>query len=264
MKKTTLLLLFIITIASCKDKAGTNATIEPQSNGHVTKPRYPDNLVKVFGAHGGLDTWKAMRSLEFSIERPDGFEITTTDLKECYALVEMPGRTIGFDGESVWMSSNKNTEFEDDPRFYYNAMFYRYAMPFVLADGGINYEDAKPLTFQDTSYPGIKISFNHEIGNSPMDEYVLYYDKDTFQMVWLGYTATLGQNQKNNDWHFIKYVAWQEVEGLLLPEAINLYNVENNLPTTVKDSLTFSHMSLSTDRMALRMYMMPDGAEVVQ
>ena len=45
------------------------------------------------------------------------------------------------------------------PKFYYNLMFYFYAMPFILADDGIVYEDVKPLDIEGKSYPGIKISY---------------------------------------------------------------------------------------------------------
>ena len=53
-----------------------------------------------------------MRTLEFSMEKPDGYEITTTDLKERYSYVEMPKHTIGFDGENVWMKSSGKAKYD--------------------------------------------------------------------------------------------------------------------------------------------------------
>ena len=267
MKKLSILFLILIAFSSCKDK-----TAEPQkpteeaveTPAEVEKPKYPETLTKVFDAHGGLDTWKEMRTLEFSMEKPDGYEITTTDLKERYSLVEMPKHTIGFDGENVWVKNSGNSKLDKDPKFYYNLMFYFYAMPFILSDDGIVYADAEPLSMEGKSYPGIKISYNSGVGESPDDEYVLYYDADTNKMAWLGYTVTFFTKEKAKEWHFIKYSEWQDVEGLLLPETMIWYNVENNLPTTVRNEQKFSNISLSRDKMDLRMYMMPDGAEEIQ
>ncbi|MEO6347942.1 MAG: DUF6503 family protein [Aquaticitalea sp.] len=267
MKKLTFLLLLLLTITSCKDKKSESempmdtSTEQPKE---VEKPKYPENLTKVFDAHGGLDTWKTMRTLEFSMENPDGNEITTTDLKERYSLVEMPKHTIGFDGENVWMKSKGGAKYEGNPKFYYNLMFYFYAMPFVLSDEGISYSDAQPLTVEGKTYPGIQISYESGVGASPDDQYVLYYDTDTNKMAWLGYTVTYFSKEKAKEWHFIKYSEWQNVEGLLLPETLTWYAVENNVPTTKKNDVKFSNISLTTDKMDLRMYMMPDGAEEIQ
>lgn len=267
MKKLTLLLVVLISIVSCKDKnAEPQKPMEEQTETpmEVEKPKYPENLTKVFDAHGGLDTWKEMRTLEFNMVKTDGNEITTTDLKERYSLVEMPKHTIGFDGENVWVKNSDKSKMDKDPKFYYNLMFYFYAMPFILADDGIVYSEADALTFEGKTYPGIKISYNSGVGESPEDEYILYYDADTHKMTWLGYTVTFFSKEKSKEWSFINYSAWQEVEGLLMPETMTWYNVENNVPTTVKKEQKFSNIILSKDKMDLRMYMMPEGAEEIQ
>ena len=71
------------------------------------------------------------------------------------------------------MKSKDKTAYEGNPKFYYNLMFYFYAMPFILADDGIKYTDAEPLVFEGKSYPGIKISYEAGVGESPEDEYVI-------------------------------------------------------------------------------------------
>ena len=78
-------------------------------------------------------------------------------------------------------------------------------MPFVLADDGITYTNVEPLIVEGKEYPGIKISYEAEIGESPEDEYIMYYDADSNKMAWLGYTVTYFTKEKSKDWHFIKY-----------------------------------------------------------
>lgn len=265
MKKLLLLFLMLIVMSACKDKKVETPAVDYQEEElDVTTSIYPESITKVFDAHGTLEAWKQMRTLEFSIEKTEGYEITTTDLKERYSLVEMPKHTIGFDGESVWIKGKDKTPYEGNPKFYYNLMFYFYAMPFVLADDGITYTEAEPLTFEGKTYPGIKISYEAGVGESPDDEYVLYYDKDTYKMVWLAYTVTYFSNEKSKEWHYIKYNEWQDVEGLMMPKTLTWYHVENNLPTTKKNEATFTNVMLTTDKMNLKMYMMPEGAEAIK
>lgn len=254
-------------MASCKDKSA-----EPQTENEpnieeeldVLSRTYPENLTKVFDAHGGIEAWNEMETLEFSVEKPGGYEITTTDLKDRYALIEMPKNTMGFDGEVVWMKNKDNVVFEGNPASYYNLMFYFYAMPFVLADDGTLFAETDPLTVEGKTYPGIQISYENGVGASSNDEYILYYDADSNQMSWLAYKGENTENEKNHDWHFIKYSNWQEAEGLLLPETMVWYNVENNKPTTPNHEVKFVSPMLTTVKMDIRVYGRPEGGELVQ
>ncbi len=201
MKKIFYLSLILVVMVSCKDKSteSKNET-EPylEEELDVTTSVYPENLTKVFDAHGGIDVWNEMETLEFSVEKPGGYEITTTDLKDRYALIEMPKNTIGYDGEVLWMKNKEKHAFEGDPKSYYNSMFHFYAMPFVVSDDGTMYAEADPLTFEGKTYPGVKISHENGVGASSDDQYILYYDKDSHRMTWLAYKRIDGKNEKNN------------------------------------------------------------------
>jgi hypothetical protein len=267
MKKILYLLMLLAVMVSCKDKTTeTKTETEPYTEAEpdVTTSVYPDNLTKVFDAHGGLDTWNEMATLEFSVEKPGGYEITTTDLKDRYALIEMPKHTIGFDGEVLWMKNRDKSTYDGNPKFYYNLMFYFYAMPFVLADDGVMYAEAEPLIFEGNTYPGIQISYETGVGVSSDDEYILYYDADTHKMAWLAYTVTFGKDEKSKAWHFINYTNWQEVEGIVVPETMVWYTVENNQPTTIKSETKFVSPMLTTVKMDPRVYGRPEGAEMIQ
>ena len=105
-------------------------------------------------------------------------------------------------------------------------------MPFVLADEGIIYEETAAITFKGINYPGYKISYKANVGTSPDDNYKVYYNPNTYQMEWLAYTVTFKSNEPNNDYHIIKYNKWENVNGLMLPQEITWYEVdENGMPT---------------------------------
>lgn len=262
MKIKIFLLAFGLIIISCKNKT-EKVTEYSEENLDVTTSIYPENISKVFEAHGGLDNWNTMKSLEFTMKKPNGDEVTTTDLKNRKSLIDMPNHSIGFNGEDVWLKSKDTTQYKGNPKFYYNLMFYFYAMPFILADDGIIYEDVSPMVFEGKTYPGIKISYESGVGESPEDEYILYHDSETYEMTWLGYTVTYFSKEKSKEFHFIKYSRWQKVEDLLLPETLTWYNYDNNLPTTKKNDLLFTNIILSKEKIDQDIFEVTEGAEII-
>ncbi|MGB6269281.1 MAG: hypothetical protein WBF67_09765, partial [Olleya sp.] len=179
MKHISFTLLLVILLVSCKNEI-KNVTTQDYSEEKldVTTSIYPENISKVFDAHGGIDTWNTMQSLEFTMKKPDADEVTLTNLKSRESLITMSNHTVGYDGNVVWLDSKIDEAYKGNPKFYYNLMFYFYAMPFILADDGIIYEDVEPLNFEGKSYPGIKISYENGVGESPEDEYILYYNPE--------------------------------------------------------------------------------------
>ncbi len=262
MKKTALLLLTVALMFSCKQEKKANDYKNETLD--VTTSIYPENISKIFDAHGGLDNWNTMQSLVFTMPKPEGNEITTTNLKSRKSLINMPNHTIGFDGNDVWLLKKDTTAYKGNPKFYYNLFFYFYAMPFVLGDAGIVYEDAEALIFEDKDYPGIKISYNAGVGESPEDEYILYYDKDTNKMVWLAYTVTFFTKEKTKEFHLIKYDDWQMVNELLMPKTFKWYHFEDKIVGEFQREMSFVNISISQTKPEDSLFIKPDNAETIE
>lgn len=264
-------LLYILGIAlffiSCKNetkKTEDKPKMETEAISELAKTNYPEALSKVFEAHGGIDNWNRMEALEFALTKPTGKEVTKVNLKSRESLITMQNHTIGFDGSNVWLDSKAEEEYKGNPNFYYNLMFYFHTMPFVLADNGINYETAKPLIFDGIEYPGIKISYNDGVGSSSKDEYILYYNAETFKMEWLAYTVTYKTQAKSEKWSFIKYGNWHTIEGILLPETLTWYIVEDNVPVKKRNDLQFTDVKLSSKAFSAETFKKPESATVAQ
>lgn len=259
-------LLMVLLVFSCKNE-NTATTIESvnysQTQLDVETSVYPEAISKVFKAHGGIDQWQKMNTLEFTIPKESGNEITLTDLHNRSSLITMPKHTIGYNGQDVWLHKKDTTAYKGNPKFYYNLMFYFYAMPFVLADDGIKYENVKPLEFEGKSYPGIKITYESGIGESPDDEYILYYNSETNTMAWLAYTVTYFSKEKSKDFHFIQYSDWQMVNTFKLPKVLTWYHSEDNKPTTKRNELKFSDIKLSEEVMQANVFSKPEAAEII-
>ena len=262
MKKTALLLLTVALMFSCKQEKKANDYKNETLD--VTTTIYPENISKIFKAHGGIDHWNAMQSLVFTMPSPDGNEITTTNLKSRESLIDMPNHIIGFDGKDVWLHKKDTTSIKGNPKFYYNLFFYFYAMPFVLSDAGIVYEYAEALTFEDKDYPGIKISYNAGVGESPEDEYILYYDKDTNKMAWLAYTVTFFTKEKTKEFHLIKYDDWQMVNELLMPKTFKWYHFEDKIVGEFQREINFINVSTSQTKPEDDLFEKPEDAIIIE
>ena len=223
----------------------TAEALESSPSDDSTVKTYPEDLIRVLDAHGGLDQWRKMNSLSFEIVKDQGNEKHFIQLQDRRDRVEAPNVTMGFDGGEVWMEAD--TTYKGDPEFYHNLMFYFYAMPFVLADDGINYGSAEPLEVDGIAYPGISISYHDGVGSSPKDEYLLYYHPDSFKMEWLGYTVTYFSGEASEDVHWIRYTEWEEFEQLKLPVAITWYNYQEGLPTEPRNRVAFENIDIGTD-----------------
>jgi hypothetical protein len=262
MKNTVLLLLITTLFFSCKQDTKTtdykNETLD------VTTSIYPENISKIFDAHGTLDAWNTMQSLVFTMPKPDGNEVTTTNLKSRESLIDMPNHTIGFDGNELWLLQKDTTRYKGNARFYYNLMFYFYAMPFVLADDGIIYKDVEPLTFEGNEYKGILISYDAGVGESPEDEYVLYYNPETYKMEWLAYTVTYFSKEKGKEFHLIKYYDWQNVNELLLPKIFKWYEFKDNQVGDFQREMNFINVSTSTTKPNDSIFIKPEGSETIE
>jgi hypothetical protein len=221
MKKLALLLVISIISFACKNKGKKDSEKEVIKK-ETTVDKFPKTLKSVFDKHGTIDTWDKMKTLSYSLNK----EEHTTDLHSRKAVINSPEYSYGFDGQNTWVSDT--TKFKKDPKFYYNLYFYFYAMPFVLADDGIVYSEVKPLEFEGKKYPGYKISYKANVGNSSNDNYFIYYDETTKEMSWLGYTVTYFSKKASDKFSIIRYNDWQNVNGLLLPKSLTWYKKDEN------------------------------------
>ncbi|PWG05172.1 DUF6503 family protein [Polaribacter aquimarinus] len=245
MKKIIVLVLVLLAV-SCKKE--TKNQVNEVKVGTAKNENFPEELGKVFTKHGGIDNWRKMKILSFN----KGEEVHTVDLHSRKTVINHPEYSLGFDGTEVWLDEEKEGNYKGNSMFYYNLYFYFYAMPFVLADEGIIYEKVDDLTFEGVNYPGYKISYKANVGTSPDDNYVVYYNPKTYQMEWLAYTVTFKSKKPSDNLRWIKYHEWENVNGLVLPKKITWYNKnDNGLTSSPKGkALEFTLPLLSQGKLA--------------
>jgi len=260
-------LLLAVFLMACNNETKREPSIKKEEAVQTEKVEasvYPEAITKVFNAHGGINNWKRMQTLVFTIAKPNGNEKVTKHLKTRAELIEATNYVQGFNGDTLWVKEKEGKEYRGNPKFYKGLMFYFYGMPFVLGDEGISYTTTEPLVFEGTTYPGILISYETGVGESSNDQYKIFYDAETGQMEWLAYTVTFGKTEANPDFHFIRYNNWQTVSGLVLPKSIDWYNYKDNLPTEKRNTVEFTNVMLSENAPEEMQFSMPEGAKHIE
>lgn len=223
MKKILVFVAMAFMAVACKTEAKKEA--KPEVKEEVKKERnLPVALVEVLEKHGGLDAWDKAKFVSYKVNG----EEHTIDLHSRKSLVTGENFSLGFDGKDVWLSQKDSTAFKGNPEFYHNLYFYFYAMPFVLADDGIIYSETEPIEYEGVKYPGIKISYEANVGVSPDDNYYIYFNPETKQMEWLGYTVTYFSKKPSEKFSIIRYNDWENVNGFLLPKSITWFKKDEN------------------------------------
>ncbi len=261
MRKLTLSFLLTVVFISCKQEitSGKQQDAQEKPKKEIVPDRsqgFPEEIASVFEAHGGIRAFDEKNTLVFELSHPEGNEKHTIDLKTRHARIETDKFTLGFDGDKAWIQQD-STYFKGDPRFYHNLMFYFYAMPFVLGDDGISYEKTDTLTVGDQSYPGYKISYGEGVGDSPKDNYFLYYDANSNQMKFLGYTVTFFSKETSEKISLIEYSDWNDVDGLLLPETLKWRTYQEGKVGEVKSERTFVNAKASKEKLSSDMFEQP-------
>ena len=112
--------LYFLLLTAC-------ATPKASLTKSMVKQPLPEILQAGLNAHGGLDQWNKMNTLEYTIERNDKPEHHLIDLKSRKVLLTHDEYKLGFDGKEVWITPNLEAFGKGSPRFYHNLIFYFYA-----------------------------------------------------------------------------------------------------------------------------------------
>ncbi len=257
MKKFSFLIvatLFVACQSQQKQENSTAGVVDSPNTSHHT-----DAITKVLTAHGGMDKWHSMKQMSFDLANGEHHVV---ELRNRKVRIDAENHSIGFDGSDVWISPAEN-EYRGNARFYHNLYFYFHAMPFVLGDPGITYSELPDAEMMGKTCKGILISYGDGVGDSPKDNYKLYYDPETGQMEWLMYTVTFRSQESSDRFNLIKYEDWREINGVKLPGKLVWYNHEDGVPKDPRREIPFTNVQLTTDTPDDGMFAKPEDSKVV-
>lgn len=258
MSRFSIYLTICLLIFSCKN----NSQGSGESSDEISSIDYPEVIDKMFQAHGGLDNWKKQKSLSYHLNSGEKKEIHTIDLENRKVLINGDGYDIGFDGKEVWISPDKENSPSKSPRFYHNLYFYFHSLAFLVSDPGITYEDRGIQKMHDQDFRVVAISYNANIGDAPDDEYILYLNPSTHQLLFILYTVTYYNKEKSTSFNALKYSVWEDIDGLILPSSFSGHVYEDGKIGKERYAVNFTDISLSEDKPDQDIFEMPEIAVI--
>ena len=249
---TFLCSIIIILIISCAEK-----TPDPRLE-------QPEEFKQVLDAHGDWNKWIDSKAFSYTMIH----ETNLTQENHFFNLDSRKGRIdaqnfqIGFDGEKVWISPNRQAFAGNSVRFYHNLYFYFFSIPYIFTDPGVNVKKVDNKTLNGEEFEAFEVSFDEGKGDSPEDQYVMLVDSETKRLQWLLYTVTFF-DQSNSQFNALKYEDYRDAGGLVFPRIMTGYTLEGDSTGRIRYQVSFSDVVLSEDPLNEDIFEMPEKQAVV-
>ncbi len=148
-------------------------------------------------AHGGLARWYGNGPLRFrytydrlgSDDDIDTEQTVDTWAARARHTVMTDSAAFGWTGTEAWVMP-AGAELPTNARFWALTPYYFVAMPFVLADPGVNLEAAGQMEADGRSYDLVRVTFDAGTGDAPDDYYVLLLDPETRRVGGVRYVVS--------------------------------------------------------------------------
>ncbi|MEL7089876.1 MAG: DUF6503 family protein, partial [Planctomycetota bacterium] len=162
------------------------------------------------------------------------------------------GTTIVYDGTAAWLSPADAAVPGPPARFHVLTWPYFVAVPYKLNDPGTNHADVGVKTVRDENekLPGVKITFDAGVGDTPDDWYMAFADPDTGRLTALSYIVTYGTplEEASKKPSIALYDDFVEVDGVPFATTwtFHYWDPESGITGDPKGSAKLSNISFVT------------------
>ena len=169
------------------------------------------------------------------------------DLQNRHERITGAGYQMGYNGNAYWQVLDEGLKEKNVP-FMINLQFYFFAMPFVMADPGVNIESLGQKELNGKTYKVIKAGFDEGVGLAPKDQYILYFDSTTDLLHLLLYSVTYFKEENAEKYNALHYAEWQEVSGLQVARKMDRYVWDTTTDSlgSYRGSKTFTAVSFKS------------------
>ncbi len=245
------------------------------SQERLSATRAGQTIWKAIEAHGGLEQWYSRGPLKFRFtytpvdpEKTVRDSVQVIDTWSARARHSMPGNEaaqFGWDGSQAW--STQDEAINVNVRFWSLTPFYFVGVPFVMADEGINLEEAGEIEFEGRTYDLVKATFAQGTGDAPDDFYVVYVDRETGRVGGVRYIVSYPgffPDGGHSPEKFMAYDGEQRVDGVLFPQTFRTFMWDADKNTTLDLATNSSMTDVAFDATLTDSYFsVPEGASIV-
>ena len=204
-------------------------------------------------AHGGLVTWYSGGPLRFRFDyrpvsgkRPRDTQ-NLVDPWSARAVHTTPsGARFGWDGSEAWTLVPEGVDFAMNARFWSLTPYYFVAIPFVLADPGVQLALEGQATFGGEPYDLLRATFTDGTGDAPDDFYVLYLHPETHHVRAIRYVVSYPGFYPEGGHGAEKLMAYdgaQNVGGVQLPTGFRTFTFDGTKAGELVTEIGFENVA---------------------
>lgn len=258
MRTSTLLFLSIclLLVGSC-----SNGQEKHKEASNDVLLSAPEAFVLGLRTHG-FENWRKFGTLQFKVTSGDIPEAHLIDLMSRKVLITADtAYSIGFDGKEVWVSPALHSFSGGSPRFYHSLVFYFFSMPFVLADPGTVAVGLPDAELNGQKCNRVRVTFGETVGDSPNDQYILWFRKDNNQLYMLNYSATYF-DPDNKGLNAVVYNEWREANGILVPTKWSYHRWDDGSLGDLRGTETVENVVFSEQASSPEKFTRPLNSEI--
>lgn len=283
--RTPLAVLVLLLAAGC----GTDSASPPSRDVNARVADATDRLqaseagqtvLRAMEAHGGLAAWYGSGPLAFryaytrldSLGNADSSRapldtrqlVDTWSSRAVHTLAADTSVSFGWTGQQAWARPSAEAV-PTDARFWSLTPYYFVAMPFVLADPGVNLESASPITVDGRQLEQVYVTFDPGTGDAPDDYYYLLVDPQTDRVAGVRYVVSYGPFNPDGGHTpetMMLYDGTQTVGEITLQEGFRSFAWDGDGPGTPKARGQLTEAAFRPDTPASA-FAPPTGAEIL-
>ncbi|HMB93248.1 MAG TPA: hypothetical protein VKP65_20520, partial [Rhodothermales bacterium] len=170
---------------------------------------------------------------------------------------------FGWDGSAAWTVAPDSADMPN-ARFWSLTPYYFVAVPFVLADPGVQHTMDGTMTFEDKTHDLVRITFAPGTGDAPDDYYVILLDPETRHVRGLRYVVSYPgffSDGGHSPEKLMMYDGGQMVDGITLAKRFRAFPWNGGNPGDLVTEVSITDVEF---RPGTRpdAFEMPAGAEV--
>jgi hypothetical protein len=222
-------------------------------------PQVDPEFKSVLDTHGDWSKWINAKAMSYVIIHETNLTLENhfINLDTRETRIDASNFQIGFDGDSVWISPNREAFDGNSVRFYHNLYFYFLTIPYIFTDPGVIVEKVNDRILNRKTYKTFLVKMGKNTGNSPNDTYYILVDPETNLLEYLLYTVTFFGNP-DPILSALKYEDYRSADGVQFPRVLTGYSLENDSTSTIRYQVSFGDILLLDEKFEGKLFEKPE------
>jgi hypothetical protein len=223
-------------------------------------PQVDPEFKSVLDTHGDWSKWINAKAMSYVLIHETNLTLENhfINLDSRETRIDASNFQIGYDGDSVWISPNREAFDGNSVKFYHNLYFYFLTIPYIFTDPEVTVEKVNDRILNRKTYKTFQAKMGNNTGSSPDDTYYMLVDPETNLLEYLLYTVTFFGNP-DPVLSALKYEDYRSADGVQFPRVLTGYSLENDSTSTIRYQVSFGDVLLLDKKLDRNLFEKPEN-----